>query len=35
MAEVYFMLGLEAELNRNVTSLAVEKRKALKGHKPT
>ena len=29
MAEVYFMLGLESELNANVTSLALEKRKAL------
>lgn len=33
MAEVYFMLGLEAELKTNVTSLAVEKRKALERQK--
>jgi uncharacterized membrane protein YGL010W len=31
MAELYFMLGLEIELKTNVTSLAVEKRKALAG----
>jgi uncharacterized membrane protein YGL010W len=29
MAEVYFMLGLESVLKADVTSLAVEKRKAL------
>lgn len=29
MAEVYFMLGFESELKARVTSLAVEKRKAL------
>lgn len=33
MAEVYFMLGLEPELKTNVTSLAVEKRKALERQK--
>ncbi|KGJ92230.1 DUF962 domain-containing protein [Colwellia psychrerythraea] len=33
VAEVYFMSGLEAELKRNVTSLAVEKRKALEEQK--
>ncbi|GAW96593.1 MULTISPECIES: DUF962 domain-containing protein [Colwellia] len=29
MAEVYFMLGLEPVLKANITSLAIEKRKAL------
>jgi len=29
MAEVYFMLGFEGDLNNRVTSLAIEKRKAL------
>ena len=29
MAEVYFMLGLESVLKARVTSLALEKRKAL------
>lgn len=33
MAEIYFMQGLETELKRNVTSLAVEKRKALEEQK--
>jgi len=33
MAEVYFMLDLEPELKARVTSLAVEKRKALEKRK--
>lgn len=33
MAEVYFMLGMEAELERRVTSLAVEKRRAIEAKK--
>ena len=33
MAEIYFMLGLESELETNVTSLAVEKRKILEQQK--
>jgi len=33
MAEVYFMLGIEADLERCVTSLAVEKRRAIEAKK--
>jgi uncharacterized membrane protein YGL010W len=33
MAEVYFMCGLEPELEARITSLAVEKRKALENRK--
>jgi len=33
MAEVYFIIGLDPFLNTRITSLAVEKRKALERHK--
>lgn len=35
MAEVYFMLGLEKQLNAEITPIAIEKRRALEAHLKT